>query len=825
MKTTITEYAAAVILAAFACGHAAAQLPTNFPGITVTAFDSNAVAPGRVFLAVATETPGIGTYLMILENDGSPSWYREINTGEIYDFKVLPNGLLHFAPFIEAHSFAGGGDVTHEIVNPDYTPRETVQAGNGYIAESHDFQMLPNGHILLFGYYLIEVDMSRIVPGGHPAALVAGSVVQELDAQRNVILQWRAWDHTTLEDYFRPLQDDPKAKNPVINTFHLNSINLDTDGHIVISTPQGGANLSATSGWIEKLNRQTGERMWRLGGTENQFTFVGVSQAEGLQAFSGHGFHRLPNGNVLIYDNGSVDRTRTSRVYEFTLDETNRLAIYVWRYTPPVITSGNQRGNAQRLPNGNTFIGWGGLMQIPACTEVTAAGAVVFDLKFNDPRVGSYRAFRSIWPPFQSNTVALTELATGNTYDFEGTGLRLRVISGGGGYNELSVTREPYAPVYPVFQGKAPCVLPVRVKLNEYGLPALQARLEFSAPSFGWVNPTNLTVYCRPQAGVGIFTPQTTTYNPVTSNLVATLTLASSGGELGEIVFGYPDLAEVPYPPLLAAVENYRGAQSCEVIGPWMAVTGRVYEVNQELPIALSWSTRGFARWYTVQIATNLDFANPVVDVPYATAAFYVWSNAVPDTTYFYRVKTWNYGGESDWADGAFVTVAPRIGLAAPNGGEAWQRGQRYFIRWNDNIPESVVVDLYKGGVFLESLTTNSSTGAYQWEVGLDLAPGNDYSIRVSSSTRGALFDTSDRAFNIDAPVINPASVIRRLDGRVQFELTASGAAQATVWGATNLSPPNWQVLQTVFLTNSSAAFTDDAAPGFSVRFYRVTVP
>jgi hypothetical protein len=39
-----------------------------------------------------------------------------------------------------------------------------------------------------------EVDMSRIANGGHPAALVSGTVIQELDAQRNaggsIVLAW-----------------------------------------------------------------------------------------------------------------------------------------------------------------------------------------------------------------------------------------------------------------------------------------------------------------------------------------------------------------------------------------------------------------------------------------------------------------------------------------------------------------------------------------------------------------------------------------------------------------------------------------------------------
>jgi hypothetical protein len=82
----------------------------------------------------------------------------------------------------------------------------------------------------------------------------------------------------------------------------------------------------------------------------------------------------------------------------------------------------------------------------------------------------------------------------------------------------------------------------------------------------------------------------------------------------------------------------------------------------------------------------------------------------------------------------------------------------------------------------------------------------------------------SDATFSIiDAPVINAGSVTRLSDGRVQFGLTALGAAQVTVLGSTNLS--DWPQLQTVPVTSGSAVFTDDNAMNYPRRFYRLRVP
>ena len=164
------------------------------------------------------------------------------------------------------------------------------------------------------------------------------------------------------------------------------------------------------------------------------------------------------------------------------------------------------------------------------------------------------------------------------------------------------------------------------------------------------------------------------------------------------------------------------------------------------------------------------------------------------------------------------------LAVTAPNGGEAWQRGLKYFVQWRGNTPEPVVIDLYKGGVFLKTLATNANTGAYLWNISYTLSTGRDYSIKIGSSTNGAMSDTSDLPFSvIDAPGINPSSVTRLPDRRVQFGLTAPGAAQVTVLVSTNLSA--WEVLGIVPLTSDTAVFTDDTATNCTSRFYRLRVP
>src|SRR5215813_5251615 len=280
-----------------------AQIPTNFPTVTVTTNYAAGVANGYIFLANNISPTNVGYYLMMLTNDGSPTWYKPL-TNSGYDFKVLPNGYLHYAQQIRALSYTGGGDVTHEVLDENHNTVESIHGGNGYAAEAHDFQMLPNGNILQFGYYLSEVDMSQVVSNGNPAALVSGAVLQELDAQRTVVFQWRSWD------YYPFTSQWVNSTAAVISQFHINCIFQDTDGNIMISTPE----------WVKKISRQTGDIMWHLGGPENQFTFVGVTQQQGTNHFRGHGINRLANGHVLLYNNSAFSPGTTSSVHEYALD-------------------------------------------------------------------------------------------------------------------------------------------------------------------------------------------------------------------------------------------------------------------------------------------------------------------------------------------------------------------------------------------------------------------------------------------------------------------------------------------------------------------------
>ena len=278
-------------------------------------------------------------------------------------------------------------------MNSHYEVVDSYQAGDGYVADEHDFQILPNGNVLLMAYdaetvdmtklVLDTLDMSKVVPDLKVNATVTGLVIQELDPSRNVIFEWRSWDHFSYLDSYINLADQN------VDLVHGNSLALANDGNLLLS--------SRDQSEITKIDLQTGDIIWRLGGKENMFQFV-----NGQPFAYQHDVRQLPNGDITVFDNqGTPQGPAPSQSLEYQVDETKKTATQVWSFThtPPVFAQ--FMGNTQRLSDGNTFIDWGAPSQAAgyafnSMTEVAPDGHVLFDFSFDQP-YSSYRAFRFPW--------------------------------------------------------------------------------------------------------------------------------------------------------------------------------------------------------------------------------------------------------------------------------------------------------------------------------------------------------------------------------------------------------------------------------------------
>ncbi len=246
---------------------------------------------------------------------------------------------------------------------------DSVYCQNGYIADNHDFLSLPNGNYVLLAYDEKPYAMDTIVAGGDPNALVEGLIIQELDSNHNLLFQWSSWDYFSITDNIT--LDLTSSSIPFI---HANSIDIDYDGHFLISS----RNLDE----ITKIHRSSGEIIWRWGGSQNQFTNLSNDYPFTRQ----HCLRSLGNNKYILFDNGNFSSQYTglnkiSRAVEYLLD-TNLMTVQkIWEYIHPDSLYSPSISSVQRLHNGNTLINYGNLQHInlgSIICEVETNNQIVF---------------------------------------------------------------------------------------------------------------------------------------------------------------------------------------------------------------------------------------------------------------------------------------------------------------------------------------------------------------------------------------------------------------------------------------------------------------
>jgi len=337
---------------------------------TVTTPASGA-AEGYIFVTgmglMSRSDPG----LHILDNSGEPIYLKRTLAGQmVTDFKrQTVNGVDYLTYYVgtPVTAWAYGA---YYVMDESYTVVDTWTIHNGLGADEHGLTLLDNGHALLFSYIPLPTDLSSY--GGPQQGHVMDIYIEEQDAAKNVVFSWRASEHIPLLDTYTGLYESPA------DYVHTNAVVMDTDGNLLVSS----RNLSE----ITKINRQTGEIMWRLGGRKNQFTFTNDSGF-----WYQHDINRLANGHITLFDNGNRHTPPFSRAVEYEIDETTKTITRTWQFPSDQSVFAPFMGSAQRLDNGNTFIGWGAL---PHVTEATAAGSKAFEMTLG---ALSYRAFRFTW--------------------------------------------------------------------------------------------------------------------------------------------------------------------------------------------------------------------------------------------------------------------------------------------------------------------------------------------------------------------------------------------------------------------------------------------
>ena len=353
-------------------------------------------SPGYIFLAPKKDPDETGPGQdgpMIVDNEGQPVWFRPAPPGEpdTMDFKAQSyRGRPVLTWWEGVHD--GYGDGEYVIFDESYREIGRVRAGNGYPADHHEFHLTPRGTALVTIYAEKPMDLS---PHGGPGdGLVIDGVAQEIDIESGeVLFEWHSLEHVDVGESFYTPPNDPTNR---FDYCHINSIEEDGEDHLLIS-----ARRTST---VYKIDRRTGQVVWRLGGKRSDF-----KMGKGTDFAYQHDARRQPDGTITLFDNygpeGEEDR---SRAVVLEVDQEAMTARLVREYfAPGEMPIADTQGNAQVLPDGNVFVGWG---SEPYFSEFTKDGELLYHAAFA-PWGESYRAFRLPWSgrPDEDPTVSVGE--------------------------------------------------------------------------------------------------------------------------------------------------------------------------------------------------------------------------------------------------------------------------------------------------------------------------------------------------------------------------------------------------------------------------------
>jgi hypothetical protein len=314
---------------------------------------------------------------MILDNDGQPVWLRLLQNEDmdVMAFRAQTYKGERVLTWWEGlHTGYGQGE--YVILDGSYREVARFGAQNAYQGDHHEFLITPDDTALITIYAKVAMDLSGV--GGPVDGEVLDGIVQEIDIHSGeALFEWHSLDHVGLEE---SLYAPPPDLEAPFDYFHINSVDVYEEDHLLISARRTSA--------LYKVDRKTGEVVWRLGGEKSDF-----EMGHGTRTDWQHDARHQGDGTITIFDNGGVEKDVQSRGIVVEIDEDAMSATLVGEYTHPNKILAATQGNLQVLPNGNVFVGWG---SEPSYSEFGPDGKLLYDASFPS-QVESYRAFRFPW--------------------------------------------------------------------------------------------------------------------------------------------------------------------------------------------------------------------------------------------------------------------------------------------------------------------------------------------------------------------------------------------------------------------------------------------
>jgi hypothetical protein len=336
-------------------------LPSDLPRYTASGDDPS---PGYVVLAA-------GMYGLAIDNTGRVVWYHRFPNGPWLNFMAEPNGR-----YVARLVTLDPADIESWIeVDALGNTTRTFGCKNGLQPRFHDLISEPDGAYWTLCDETRTLDLRAF--GGVAGAKVTGQAVQHVSATGELLFNWSPFDHFLITDV-----DSATRASASVNWTHGNSLDIDSDGNILVSF----RNLSE----ITKIDSRTGAVLWRLGGIRNQFALTNSNQI-----FAGqHSVRSLGGGQVMLLDNvGDSLESRAER-WEINAQTGTARLMDVHGAVPRVRTLIG--GSVQAVSRDRTLVSFGTEGRVE---EYDAHGAVKWRIDGTPGYVFRAQRIRSLYRP------------------------------------------------------------------------------------------------------------------------------------------------------------------------------------------------------------------------------------------------------------------------------------------------------------------------------------------------------------------------------------------------------------------------------------------
>jgi hypothetical protein len=354
-------------------------LPNGFPDWTFTEY-----GPAQQKWYITTNSG----YVLIFDGNGVPVWWRGV-PGAV-DAKLLADGTLAF-----------GATEKYEVRTLDGALLQTLETV-GTDTDTHDLLLLPNGNYMLMSYKPRANPIDMTAYGGPPDGIALDAELQEVEPDGDLVWSWNTKDHVGLGETTPDWWTERVLPNHVsdggYDIVHINSVDVDGDTMVI--------SLRHTDG-VYKIDRNSGDVVWKLGGTTTPESLSVIGDPAGSEPFGGQHDARLrADGTLTAFDNGET-HGRPPRAVRYEIDEDAGTATFLESVSGlPEVTEAICCGSARRSASGSWLVGWGRFPSQNGITEFAPDGTRTLRLYF--PVNNSYRAI-----PVPAGKLSRAELRDG----------------------------------------------------------------------------------------------------------------------------------------------------------------------------------------------------------------------------------------------------------------------------------------------------------------------------------------------------------------------------------------------------------------------------